>query len=137
MAHVSGWGQTQNGSFPDRLLYANVTMRQLETCKAALKKDRITENMICAGGKQKEDACSGDSGGPLTCARNGTDGKQQRYLCGIVSFGIRCTERFYHRYPGVYTDVTKYHKWIQKHMRTWWTYHWSKIKYQYSAVCSN
>jgi len=58
--------------------------------------------MICAGymlGGQ--DACEGDSGGPLTA-----DG----ILYGIVSWGYKCSEPFF---PGVYTNVADLMWWIK------------------------
>ena len=66
--------------------------------------------MVCAGGARK--SCKGDSGGPLTCSRDLTNGQQELYLCGIVSWGV--TECYNENYPSVYTDVTKYEKWIRR-----------------------
>uniref|UniRef100_A0AAY4CH40 Peptidase S1 domain-containing protein n=1 Tax=Denticeps clupeoides TaxID=299321 RepID=A0AAY4CH40_9TELE len=68
----------------------------------------ITENMICAGllttgGK---DSCQGDSGGPMV-SRQGTAWVQS----GIVSFGKGCAEPYF---PGVYTRVSQYQKWIRR-----------------------
>jgi len=63
---------------------------------------RITDRMICAGYMHGgQDACEGDSGGPLT-----VDG----ILYGIVSWGYRCGEPFY---PGVYTNVANLLWWIR------------------------
>lgn len=67
----------------------------------------VTGSMLCAGYKTgKIDACSGDSGGPLTC----WDQSNQHYvLGGIVSWGVGCARKY--RY-GVYTDVRHLKPWI-------------------------
>ena len=85
----------------------------------------VPENTICAGG-QRTDVCQGDSGGPLTCARNGTSGQEERYLCGIVSWGMPCNKGR-GRFPSVFTDVTKYTGWIKKFMRNWWRHYWGNV----------
>ena len=46
------------------------------------------------------DACFGDSGGGLV-----SSGK----LIGIISYSIGCDNE---DFPGVYTNIVKYHKWI-------------------------
>jgi hypothetical protein len=43
----------------------------------------------------------GDNGGPLVCDNS---------LAGIISFGYGCS---YKNYPSVYTEVSKYLKWIE------------------------
>ncbi|KAI4550793.1 hypothetical protein MJT46_018300 [Ovis ammon polii x Ovis aries] len=48
----------------------------------------------------------GDSGGPLTCEKDGTS-----YVYGIVSWGLECGKK-----PGVYTQVTKFLTWIKTTM---------------------
>ena len=83
---------------------AKLKIQEHESCTTKFKSSHnVTDNMICAGGPR--DACSGDSGGPLTCAK----------LCGIVSWGVNCADSKNRYYPGVYTDVSKYGKWIREH----------------------
>lgn len=49
----------------------------------------------------------GDSGGPLFLLQEGTN---DRYLqVGIVSFGKGCGDK---RYPGIYSRVSRFTKWI-------------------------
>lgn len=88
------------------------------------KKKYFPDTNICGGipegGKGQ---CSGDSGGPLL-----VDGVQ----VGIVSWSVRNSEKFLEAqsveivdsqekpctiapYPGVYTGVSHYLDWIQKH----------------------
>uniref|UniRef100_A0A8B9NZH7 pancreatic elastase n=1 Tax=Apteryx owenii TaxID=8824 RepID=A0A8B9NZH7_APTOW len=62
--------------------------------------------MICAGGNGVTSGCSGDSGGPLSCYK---DGRWQVH--GIVSFGIVPYCNTY-RKPTVFTRVSAYTDWI-------------------------
>ena len=94
-------------------MYARVRIRDNEACKRLYKGlAHVTDNMIFAGGY--EDACPGDSGGPLTC----WEGDEQ-YLCGIVSFGTDCNHPANKNYAGVYTDVKKYGSCISDKLKSW------------------
>uniref|UniRef100_A0AAY4CGV6 Peptidase S1 domain-containing protein n=1 Tax=Denticeps clupeoides TaxID=299321 RepID=A0AAY4CGV6_9TELE len=107
---VTGWG---------RINYMGESLQEVEVpvvggaeCQLAYNETglSITENMICAGllttgGK---DSCQGDSGGPMV-SRQGTAWVQS----GIVSFGKGCAEPYF---PGVYTRVSQYQKWISSHI---------------------
>jgi secreted trypsin-like serine protease len=68
---------------------------------------QITENMICAGGSDK-DACQGDSGGPLVTL---TD--EAFTLIGVTSWGLGCATP---GYPGVYARVTSALPWIRRQL---------------------
>jgi secreted trypsin-like serine protease len=71
----------------------------------------VGDTEICAtglaGGK---DSCFGDSGGPLVVAADNARGYAQ---VGIVSWGPQCGNPLY---PGVYTRVSSFSKWIQQNM---------------------
>uniref|UniRef100_A0A3B5BF22 trypsin n=1 Tax=Stegastes partitus TaxID=144197 RepID=A0A3B5BF22_9TELE len=104
VCRVSGWGYTSpsGGQIPSTLRTVKLPIISTEKCNSSESfNGSITENMICAGysigGK---DACKGDSGGPLVC-----DGR----VYGVVSWGKGCAEA---QFPGVYTAVSKFRKWI-------------------------
>ena len=128
-ADISGWGYTKSGGPSDTLKVAQVPLVDRASCAEIFRdvRSKITENMICAGGAGS-DSSKGDSGGPLTCVRTGVDGEEERYLCGIISWGVTSNARETD-FPGVYTDVSKYTGRIQKLMRTWWSHYWSKVDY--------
>lgn len=63
--------------------------------------------IICAKAlKEGEDACFGDSGGPLTRLVG-----DRRVLVGIVAAGIGCAQK---GVPGVYTRVAAFRQWIEQ-----------------------
>lgn len=62
--------------------------------------------MFCAGYDMIEkDACQGDSGGPHV-----TPYRSTYFITGIVSWGEGCAQRGKY---GVYTQVSKYIRWIR------------------------
>ncbi|XP_066528238.1 trypsin I-P1-like [Hoplias malabaricus] len=97
---VSGWGVTRIYSFYLSPVLRSVDVDFIPNCQMYYGL-RVSQNMICAGSRfGGRDSCQGDSGGPLTCNGN---------LEGIVSWGIGCANPYY---PGVYTKVRNYVKWI-------------------------
>ena len=116
LANVSGWGidGSSSGSATNGLMAAEIKIRDYWDCASKFKTKgfSVTSNRICAAGLR--DACRGDPGGPLTCLKSGTNGRKQRYLCGIVSWDVSCAHGANSNYPGIYTDVTKYTEWIDR-----------------------
>ncbi|XP_078065243.1 vitamin K-dependent protein C-like [Mustelus asterias] len=104
---VSGWGamdENDDSIRPSTLLFIIIKLTSHKRCKEALG-DRITSNMICAGNpSSRQDACKGDSGGPMAILSNGT-----WFLLGLVSWGEGCG---HFQTFGVYTKVTNYLDWI-------------------------
>lgn len=83
-------------------MYAKVPIMNESLCLSAYGPSEFSRDMmICAGYQEGViDSCQGDSGGPLIC-----HGK----LVGVVSFGAGCGRP---GYPGVYTRIDNYSKWI-------------------------
>ncbi len=111
---VAGWGVMSSNSshISEDLNQVSIPLVDYSVCNSFLGYDGIlTRNMLCAGymlGGQ--DACGGDSGGPLITYEN-----DQQMLIGIVSFGIGCAEI---GHPGVYTNVENYSDWIEYYTNT-------------------
>ncbi|XP_067910476.1 granzyme K-like [Heterodontus francisci] len=108
---VAGWGAiSATVSQSDSLKEANLTVIKMKICKQIYSLNS-TNDMICAGDyNQEQDACSGDSGGPLLCKMNKWINRKEVYS-GIVSFGSPCNGN---TKPGVYTHLSKkYVSWIK------------------------
>lgn len=108
---VTGWGSTEFGLRSEKLMKVTLPIVTLEKCSLAYKQQmvRIWHKQICAGGANKMDSCSGDSGGPLQAvAIYGEKPRTVQY--GIVSFGPHSCGM--DGFPGVYTRVAYYVRWI-------------------------
>jgi len=108
---VSGWGYSEFGKgygedTPDAVKVPAVTNSK---CKEAYGETFKAERMLCAGFMREggKDACSGDSGGPLTLLDPKTD---HIVLVGVVSFGYECARA---GKPGVYARVNSFYDWIK------------------------
>ncbi|XP_049311237.1 duodenase-1-like [Bactrocera dorsalis] len=97
---VLGWGRIfTSGPMPDLILHADVYIMPTEFCIE--RTSRFYFGMMCAADEDdfEQNACHGDSGGPLIC--NGS-------VTAIVAFGYRCGT------PVFYTNVTSYLDWIRE-----------------------
>ncbi|KAM3860677.1 transmembrane protease serine 7 [Diretmus argenteus] len=108
---VTGWGyrSEEDKVLPTVLQKAEVSILSQSECKK--RYGPISPRMLCAGVPSGEqDACRGDSGGPLSCRALGGG---RWFLIGIVSWGAGCGRP---NLPGVYTRVNRFTSWIQGHI---------------------
>lgn len=106
---VSGFGRLSEGG-PQATVLQKLTVPYVAraTCMESTK-FKITLRMFCAGYDQvAKDACQGDSGGPHV-----TRYKDTWFVTGVVSWGEGCARKGKY---GVYTQVSKYQKWIESVM---------------------
>uniref|UniRef100_T1JB02 limulus clotting factor C n=1 Tax=Strigamia maritima TaxID=126957 RepID=T1JB02_STRMM len=109
-ATVAGWGRYEfNGNRSSQVLRATeMPVLPLSDCESAYPKGQVTPNMVCAAlADPVQDACPGDSGGPLTWFRDG-----RWYLIGVVSAGDPKGTCGNPQFPGLYTRVSNYLDWI-------------------------
>uniref|UniRef100_A0A8C5QYR9 Plasminogen activator n=1 Tax=Leptobrachium leishanense TaxID=445787 RepID=A0A8C5QYR9_9ANUR len=108
---MSGFGKTEEFSYlySDQLKEGRVRLYPDKLCTSNRLANRtVTSNMLCAGDTRNiDDACQGDSGGPLVCPHD-----NRMHILGIISWGVGCGKK---DTPGVYTRVSRYLDWIQKH----------------------
>ncbi|XP_076839304.1 coagulation factor X [Brachyhypopomus gauderio] len=103
---VSGFGRLYEGG-PQSSVLQKLTVPFVDraTCMESTK-FKISNRMFCAGyDKETKDACQGDSGGPHV-----TKYKNTWFATGVVSWGEGCARKGKY---GVYTQVSKYIKWIE------------------------
>ncbi|XP_064645604.1 plasma kallikrein-like [Lineus longissimus] len=109
---VAGWGSNN----PYELIYSqipqevNLPIMKQELCGQYNAPFYYPTSNVCAGFKHgTQDACGGDSGGPLMCM---DDSIGRWKLAGVVSWGTGCAWK---ENPGVYTKVSVYKDWIAAH----------------------
>ncbi|XP_047540257.1 trypsin 5G1-like [Vanessa atalanta] len=102
MMTTMGFGATEDQSESHDLLRVDVPYVSYNDCKSMIR--FITNRMICAGGVRGQDACSGDSGGPLIYGD---------MIVGVVSSGIGCGEEL----PGVYASIPALRDFIDQTIR--------------------
>uniref|UniRef100_A0A182MW57 Peptidase S1 domain-containing protein n=1 Tax=Anopheles culicifacies TaxID=139723 RepID=A0A182MW57_9DIPT len=114
---VVGFGFDENDNPTDTLRETRIPVASAITCVESNREvfgTQLTSNMFCAGNRDGVSACNGDSGGGMFFNYDGT-----WYIRGLVSFtkpredAYICNTKEY----TVFTDVAKYLKWIEQHMR--------------------
>ncbi|XP_071961346.1 coagulation factor X-like [Antedon mediterranea] len=102
---VSGWGDLrENVPRPRFMNEVYIPIVGQRNCISSTT-DTVTDNMFCAGYKQKlKDACQGDSGGPFSILHDG-----RWFLFGIVSWGEGCGRPGKY---GFYTRIPAFFDWI-------------------------
>ncbi|KAK7877795.1 hypothetical protein WMY93_031555 [Mugilogobius chulae] len=107
---VSGFGRLGEYARPSTVLQ-RLAMPYVERQRCLESTQfRISKHMFCAGYESGgKDACQGDSGGPHVTRFRGT-----YFITGIVSWGEGCARKGKF---GVYTQVSKYIKWIRQGIR--------------------
>jgi len=102
---------------PDQLQFGQMTALDWGTCRGKLK-SKLGSGMVCvvalgaetgATPEKNVFSCRGDSGGPLVRKAGDVD-----ELVGVTSWSLGCG---YKDIPSVYTDVTKYRRWIAAAMQ--------------------
>ncbi|KAM4693494.1 vitamin K-dependent protein C [Discoglossus pictus] len=109
---VTGWGAESEGSRNRSLVlsYIQIPLVHYNQC-AEVMENHLSDNMLCAGRLgESQDACHGDSGGPMV-----TKYKGSWFLVGVVSWGEGCGRL--NNY-GIYTKVSRYLDWISQQMTT-------------------
>ncbi|CAB3223237.1 unnamed protein product [Arctia plantaginis] len=104
---VAGWGKTLEGRSSPVKLKLGLPIYNKNECvsKYSTLGANLGDKQLCAGGVFAQDACRGDSGGPLMKRR--PEGIWE--TVGVVSFGYGCGRD---GWPGVYTSVAGYIDWI-------------------------
>ncbi|XP_044737927.1 trypsin-1-like [Chrysoperla carnea] len=108
---ILGWGaiNADESKSSDFLLKAELPVSDPEDCDQFVS--FTNHNQLCLGHNVKENACSGDSGGPFV--QKDANGKPM--VVGVASFG---KEGCHEYVPIVYTEVAPYVEWIKKTMKT-------------------
>jgi len=89
-AFTFGWGRTTlaGGEVPTQLQGARLELRDGESCTRLTKfRGTLQDALLCAAGARGEQACFGDSGGPLITYG---DAGRVPTVIGVVSGGVDC-----------------------------------------------
>ena len=124
---VAGWGATQTPTPQDNFLspllldttVQYVTNGQCVQAGGYVETNGVNvyysywnfvkDNMMC-GVENNQDACVGDSGGPLIISGQNGDGSDDVQV-GIVSFGVGCANA---DFPGIYARISDQWEWLEE-----------------------
>ncbi|XP_017050632.1 phenoloxidase-activating factor 2 [Drosophila ficusphila] len=114
---VAGWGKNgfRDHYYPTVLKKVEMPIVPWYTCQDQLRKTRLGSRyvlpagLICAGGEENIDSCTGDGGGALFCPM--AEDPQRFEQIGIVNWGIGCKQK---DVPGVYTYLPDFRQWIDQ-----------------------
>ncbi|CAO1431582.1 unnamed protein product [Diamesa hyperborea] len=118
---ATGWGQNKFGryeKYQDILKKIDLPVIERHRCTDMFRKTRLGpyfqlhKSLICAGGEEGIDTCTGDGGSPLVCPV--PDNAGYFYQAGIVSHGIGCGGK---NTPGAYTNVAFFANWIENKIK--------------------
>lgn len=114
----AGWGRGKASSLGSEVfLQARLPSVDVDECNRVYSNHgmKITDKQVCAGGREGNDSCVVDSGGPLMS--RGFSGKyKNRYtVVGVSSFGSK--QCGLTGWPAVYTKVSEYVPWIMSKLR--------------------
>ncbi|XP_010890652.2 vitamin K-dependent protein C [Esox lucius] len=110
---VTGWGKQDQHSrgYTSALNFIEVPLVKRDLCARHMS-NNVSANVLCAGViGRREDACEGDSGGPMVTLYRNT-----WFLIGIVSWGEGCGNK---DKLGIYTKVSNYNEWIDSVRQGW------------------
>jgi len=115
---ATGWGKDKFGKEGQyQVIMKGVPLDLVDNCQCQnalrttekLSSDfKLHKSFICAGGREGQDTCKGDGGGPLICPINdGTpydsNNRPTRYtMAGLIAWGVGCGQA---GIPGVYANV--------------------------------
>ncbi|XP_034233867.1 CLIP domain-containing serine protease 14D-like isoform X2 [Thrips palmi] len=119
---ATGWGHTEQLGERSQVLQKVIlnfvdqrtcsSLYSADSTTSSLSKGIVADSQICAGVLEGgRDTCQGDSGGPLQVTSH--NNQCVFHIVGITSFGKVCAAR---NSPGVYTRVSKYIPWIERHV---------------------
>ncbi|XP_062610923.1 transmembrane protease serine 9-like [Saccostrea cucullata] len=106
---VTGWGYTGRDGETDRTLLRQVHGSVIGSTQCReFWQTELDDDTLCFG-DGTHGPCKGDSGSPMSCKYDG-----KYYITGVVSWGSEdCKQK---GYPSVFTRVTSYLDWINKHV---------------------
>ena len=104
-----GWGYVREQGPQSEVLKGISGLRVFDNleCSRVLFPYEVTDSMICMGGEEGKDLCSGDSGG--FAGIDNTD-----VFIGVCSWGIGCARD---GLPGVYSRVSEAREFIEEHVK--------------------